>query len=402
MSSLYDILEVSKSSDSAEIKKAFIKLAKTHHPDKGGNTEVFKKMVHAYEVLCDDKLRSIYDATGRDPTDQEVSSSGGGGGAPPVNFPFDIGNIFSMFGGAQSTGGPMGMGGFGGFGGFGMSASVPTRRPKAGKPPPKVETLNVNLGQLYFGSTISANMDRTKKCKECSGSGAKQKNKCTSCNGSGSMNKAIQMGPVVMHSVCPCVLCGGRGFVIVENCMKCSGSGKIRENITYPVRIEQGALDGDTVVLSEVCSEMDEFEKCGDLVLSLKQTTEGVWKRAGSRSEHLETAVEISLAESLVGCTLCLKSHPAFKDGLFVKIPPVSVERDILRIPELGMPIKGISGRRGDVNIHISVAHVSVEDRELLISQHGVELEKTFGKRRRDVKGHDAPGVRIFDATLIR
>jgi curved DNA-binding protein CbpA len=41
---LYDILEVSPECSAEEIKKAFRKKALQHHPDKGGDTEVFKKI----------------------------------------------------------------------------------------------------------------------------------------------------------------------------------------------------------------------------------------------------------------------------------------------------------------------------------------------------------------------
>ena len=45
--SLYDILEVKKSDSCSDIKKAYLKLAKIHHPDKGGDPEKFKEINNA-------------------------------------------------------------------------------------------------------------------------------------------------------------------------------------------------------------------------------------------------------------------------------------------------------------------------------------------------------------------
>lgn len=61
---LYKILEVIESASAAEIKKAHRRLAKEHHPDKGGDPEKFDKIQQAYEVLSDPERRAKYDETG--------------------------------------------------------------------------------------------------------------------------------------------------------------------------------------------------------------------------------------------------------------------------------------------------------------------------------------------------
>jgi curved DNA-binding protein len=47
----YKILGVARNATDEEIKKAYRKLAMTHHPDRGGNEEAFKKIKEAYEKL---------------------------------------------------------------------------------------------------------------------------------------------------------------------------------------------------------------------------------------------------------------------------------------------------------------------------------------------------------------
>jgi DnaJ-class molecular chaperone len=64
----YRTLGVSRSASSEEIKRAFRKLARTHHPDVTGNdpeaTQRFQQMVAAYEILSDDQRRRSYDMFG--------------------------------------------------------------------------------------------------------------------------------------------------------------------------------------------------------------------------------------------------------------------------------------------------------------------------------------------------
>jgi len=56
----YSMLGV-KSRDSKDVRKAYIKLALEHHPDKGGDTETFRSINKAREAL-DHKHKEFYDA----------------------------------------------------------------------------------------------------------------------------------------------------------------------------------------------------------------------------------------------------------------------------------------------------------------------------------------------------
>lgn len=60
----YKTLGVSRTATADEIKKAFRKLARTHHPDAGGDEAKFKEINEAYEVLSNDKKRQLYDQYG--------------------------------------------------------------------------------------------------------------------------------------------------------------------------------------------------------------------------------------------------------------------------------------------------------------------------------------------------
>jgi curved DNA-binding protein len=77
----YKILGVSRTADADEIKKAYRKLARQHHPDAGGDEAKFKEINEAYEVLSDDEKRKMYDQFGTANANQ-VPFGGGYAGNP--------------------------------------------------------------------------------------------------------------------------------------------------------------------------------------------------------------------------------------------------------------------------------------------------------------------------------
>jgi len=60
----YEILEVAADADDATIKRAYRKLARAHHPDKGGDRARFEEINRAYEAVKSAEARKRYDQTG--------------------------------------------------------------------------------------------------------------------------------------------------------------------------------------------------------------------------------------------------------------------------------------------------------------------------------------------------
>lgn len=126
-------LGVARSASTSEIRRAFHKLAKQHHPDQNpGNKaseERFKRVSAAFDIIGDETKRKKFDAGQMDADGHEARGFGGGGpgrgGAGPsfggAQFDgVDLNDIFGdMFGGRGGRGG----GSSGGFGNGGPFAA---------------------------------------------------------------------------------------------------------------------------------------------------------------------------------------------------------------------------------------------------------------------------------------
>jgi curved DNA-binding protein len=99
----YQILGVPRTASAAEIKKAFRKLAREHHPDRNPGDKAaekrFKDINEAHAVLADADKRKQYDVLGAN----WESFQRGGGGA--TGDPFGPGGPFAGWGAASGSGG---------------------------------------------------------------------------------------------------------------------------------------------------------------------------------------------------------------------------------------------------------------------------------------------------------
>jgi curved DNA-binding protein len=120
----YETLGVAKTATPDEIKQAFRKLARIHHPDVAKNKTAgeakFKEINEAYEVLGDPEKRTKYDELGPNWQDPVGAAPGGqrgygGGGRMPNDFEFGgtgYSDFFeSFFGGSRDGYGSFGRGG---------------------------------------------------------------------------------------------------------------------------------------------------------------------------------------------------------------------------------------------------------------------------------------------------
>jgi curved DNA-binding protein len=147
----YKTLGVGRDASQDEIKKAFRKLARQHHPDAGGDEAKFKEINEAYEVLSDEKKKALYDQYGT--ANENQIPWGGAGGAGGANI-----NWEDIFGGAGMGGGT---GGFewsdilhnirSGDGAFGSNWDFNVNRAQKGQD--MTVTLNVSFDEAFKGTT---------------------------------------------------------------------------------------------------------------------------------------------------------------------------------------------------------------------------------------------------------
>jgi len=106
---LYDILGVPRTATHEEIKKAYRRLARQHHPDVNpGNKQAeerFKEASASFEVLSDEKRRKLYDEFGPDSLRSGFDAARAEEvrrwrrqGAPPGGQPFDFGDFATVNG----------------------------------------------------------------------------------------------------------------------------------------------------------------------------------------------------------------------------------------------------------------------------------------------------------------
>ena len=367
--SLYERLGVARGASPAEIRKAYLKLAKDHHPDKGGDPEKFKAIQKANEILSDPQRRAAYDATG---DESEGNGGGGGPGGPgggggmPFPFPFDLG---AMFGGMGGMGGMFGPGGPRGAGG---------PRRKAPKGPPKVHEMPVSLWDYYHGKRVKIQFERQKFCASCAGEGATVFESCRGCGGTGAVEQRIMMGPGmmgVMHG--PCQACSGEGKRAAGPCTGCAGKKFRTEEKVLEVVIEPGRLPGDVIAFERECSDQHEYMEPGDVHIILQEADEDIpFKRHPAARDDLVVEVAITLEESLLGCERRLAGHPGHPDGYVVEIPVGTQNKERLEIAGEGMPRRG--GGRGVLHCIVDV-RASEEEKGAL--RAGAEaLRGVFGK----------------------
>lgn len=109
----YDILGVTKSASSSDLKSAYRKLALKWHPDKNkesGAEAKFKEINEAYEVLSDAGKKAKYDQFGHAAFDPSAGFGGGQGGQSYRQGPFTY--TYSTGGGFEDMFGSSGQQGF--------------------------------------------------------------------------------------------------------------------------------------------------------------------------------------------------------------------------------------------------------------------------------------------------
>ena len=333
MKDLYEILGVAKTATQDEIKKAYRKLARKHHPDKNPDNkeaeERFKEIQGAYDILGDAEKRKAYDQDGF-----RMFSGAGGPGAG--GFTFDVGDLGDVFGDLFGTGGRRG-------GGF---QRWRTTRGQRGR---DVEVaVNLSFEDSLRGLETRIPVELESVCSVCHGSGAEAGTSpvvCPECRGRGVVSES--QGLFALSQPCP--RCRGNGTVIEKPCRSCSGSGRERTTKRYAVKLPPGSKDGTRIRLKGKGEAGFGGGPPGDLYVVTRVAASPLYERRGA---DIVLDVPVTYAEAALGAEIQI---PTPEGTISLKVPPGSQDGKMLRVRGRGAPKLNESGK-GDLLARIRLS----------------------------------------------
>jgi molecular chaperone DnaJ len=324
---LYEVLGVPKSASQDEIKKAYRKLARKHHPDSNpGDPEAeerFKELQDAYDVLSDPEKRKQYDQLGTRMFD-------GAGAAGPGGFTWsgnvgDLGDLGDLFGGL-----------------FGRRAGGAGRARERGQRGADVGVdLTLSFEDSLKGLTTKIPVELEVVCSTCKGSGAEPGTSpviCPECRGRGVTSE--DEGFFAFSRPCP--RCHGNGTVIEKPCRTCHGTGRERRTKRYTVKIPAGVKDGTQIRLKGKGEAGYGGGPAGDLIVTTRVSPSPLFQRRGA---DLVIEVPITYAEAALGAEV---EVPTPDGRVSLKVPAGSEDGKLLRIRGQGAP-KLNGGGKGDL-----------------------------------------------------
>ena len=361
----YEVLGVGADASAEDIKAAFRRLAREHHPDAtGGNAESelrYKEISEAYAVLSDPQKRREYDA----------ARLGVGTWSSPWGSPFasTIEDIFDTF-----------------FGG-GVGRTRVQQQPTRARRGESVEIeLEVKLEDVVFGAERTIRFARFEPCDRCSGEGTEpgtHAQRCDRCEGTGQVQESRRTILGSLITAYPCRTCNGTGWVVPDPCTGCRGVGRLAKDVEIPLNVPGGIDDGDRLRVSGEGEAGAAGGGRGDLFVRFRLAPDERFERAG---DDLYAWAEIPLTTAALGGKVTI----ATLDGeQTLDVSAGTQSGELFRMKGLGVPKR--SGRgRGQLVIR---AHVVTPER---LNRKEKELLKELAARR----GEDKPVTSVLRRVL--
>lgn len=352
----YKVLGVDKKATDKEIKQAYRKLARKHHPDvnPGDNAAEtrFKEISEAYEVLGDAEKRKQYDALqthgfayARDP--------GGAGG-----FSYTPGGQQFDFEAGHDLGDLLG----GLFGGAGRRAAGPTRGEDL------QYQVEITLEEAFNGGQRVFTLTSQVACPTCHGSGAAPGTatmQCPVCKGSGRTR-----GIMGLSFGEGCERCGGTGQVSTHPCATCHGAGQVEKPERVTVTIPPGIAEGQKLRIGGKGAPGRGGGAAGDLLLSVRIKPHALFERKG---DNLHLELPVTFPEAALGAEVQV---PTLSGSVRMNLRPGVQSGQPVRLTGLGMPKRG--GGKGDLYVRPKIVvpkNLSDRERELVEELKGLRAE---------------------------
>jgi molecular chaperone DnaJ len=343
MADLYGVLGVASDATPEEVKRAYRRLAREHHPDAGGDEERFKEIARAYDVLGDPERRARYDRFGDE-------GNGAARGGDPFGFG-GIGDVIDAF-----FGGAFGQGFAGGGAG--------PRRERGGRD--VLVGVTLTLDEVLTGAAREVEVEVAAVCERCDGSGSadgRPPERCGRCGGAGQLRRAVRTPLGSLTTASPCTDCAGTGRRAVDPCRGCGGEGRAVRRRTVAVDLPAGLEDGDRIPLRGHGEAGRQGASAGDLYVQVQVTDHPTLGRDG---RDLHTVVDVPVTMMLLGGRLVVAGLGAERHE--VEVPAGTTPSAAVAVRQAGLPARG-GGRRGDLLVHLEVAiprRLGREERELV------------------------------------
>jgi molecular chaperone DnaJ len=346
----YAVLGIARGATDDDIKRAYRRLAREHHPDANpddpGAEERFKEIQLAYEVLKDPEKRARYDQFGVN------GLRGSGPGDDPFGFGQmgGLGDLFEAF--------------------FGGSVFGQTGRPGAGprgsrRGSDAEAALELEFTEAVFGVHRDLRVRLAVPCATCAATGARPgttATTCTTCNGTGEVRRVRQSILGQMVTANPCPKCGGTGEEIASPCPDCRGEGRRTEERTYTVEVPAGVDDGNTLRLTGRGHAGPRGGGAGDLFVHLRVRPHAVFSREGTTIVH---DLHVPVSQAALGVTFDYETLDGPEE---LALPAGTQSGRQFTIRGRGVP--RVDGRgRGDLVVRVMVdtpAELTREQEELL------------------------------------
>lgn len=346
----YIVLGVEREASSAEIKRAYRRLARRFHPDinPGDRQAVarFRQILDAYETLIDPDRRRRYDAG-------SLAQAAAGPGA----FGFTGFDFTATAAGDRATT-------------FGeLFEDVFARRDDRSADAERGADLHVKASlsfeEAWRGSEWAVSLTRQDTCGACAGTGYHRtvESRCVSCEGSGTVRSV--RGHMVFSKTCP--PCGGSGRLRQLACEVCAGHGVATRSETLTVRIPPGAASGARVRVAGKGHGGVRGGAPGDLYIDIDVRPHPVYRREG---DDVHFVVALAIHEAALGAKVAIDTP----DGeARLRVPPGTQSGQRFRLRERGAPSLG-TGRRGDLVVEVRLMLPR------LLDERSKELLREFGR----------------------
>lgn len=372
----YQTLGVPRTATEKEIRAAYRKLARQHHPDLNPGDkdaeERFKEVNEAHEVLTDPDKRKLFDRFGDDwqryrdagfTGDEQFTTPGAGGraraGRGATFDPNDFNRWYTSEGDGsggytfystdegddshsdffETLFGQRGGSPFDRFGGFGGGFTTTRARPQARTRPQRGEDaevpVEISFDEAFRGTTRQIQLQVSE----------------------------------------PCPTCNGLGEVRGQECPTCDGSGVVRRTKTLEVTIPAGIDSGKRVRMAGQGGPGLNGGPAGDVNLIVTVRPDRRFERDG---DNLRTEVDIPVTTAVLGGEANVRTPTG---TVALTIPPGTQSGRGFRLRGQGMPkLRSRGGERGDLLARariVTPANLTERERELYEELRNLRPEGT-------------------------